>query len=352
MIHSVSVRQRCRGIARRRIRPGNDEGIALLSALLFMIVMSGLAVVLLSVIMAQLVPAATAQKRTQTVNAAEAGLEASLGIIRSIGLPANALGKVFGDITDLPCSVSGKVDGTTAITTYTASVRYYASDPANQSESWLTANKMACSSSTGVPTQPLYAVITSKGDGGGVQGLTAANAGNRSVTATYQFKITNVNIPGGRIFDSTSRYCLEAVTATSGSLVKFVAAANCTVDARQLWSYGIDYQLKLASTVSPTDLGLCITGPVNDGEGDQVVKLAPCKAKTDLARWNQLFGWTGDYSWRGQQKAIITGPSSYCLSPGAADGSDFTGVSMQVRTACQGTFLPAAKVGAGSAGYS
>lgn len=49
------------------------------------------------------------------------------------------------------------------------------------------------------------------------------------------------------------------------------------------------------------------------GAAIEDAQLQACRS--DFTRWNQLWSWTGDYSWVGQNPDIASGPSNYCLSP-------------------------------------
>lgn len=331
----------------RIARRGDDEGgVALLMAILFMVIMAGISTVLVSVVLSQLYPTNLAQKSTKTIYAAQAGLQAALGLIRTA-----TDGGGVGDPTELPCSIGGNVSGTsTDGVSYSATVSYYTLDPTGKDATWLatTPSKVACPvSATGV--QPAYAVIVSQGTATTIPGA-ASTVGNRTLSAIYKFKFAVVNVPGGRIYDYNKNFCLEAVSSAAGSLVSFVAAASCTNDALELWIYDTDYEIKLASTTTGGVAGLCITGPAKDGDSTQNATLQPCKAKTDAARWNQLWSWDGNNAWAGQKVNIASGYSNYYLATGYADGTALAGKSLQVwNGGAKGGFAPTSQVGAGAA---
>lgn len=326
-----------------------ESGVALLSAVFFMILVAGLSIVLLSAILAQATPAFTAQKNTRTVYAAQAGLQSTLGIMRTATAAPDNKGNIFGDVSKLPCTVAGRVNADVDGTSYQVAVSYFVEDPTSSDDAWRQANKIACTNGSGPVTPPLYAYIRSGGLGAAIPGNADATSGDRYLAAIYKFKVSNVNIEGGMVFNADKKVCLEAVTATAGSKILFVKAQTCVGNDRQLWIYATDYTVKLASSVA-AGAPLCITGPVVDGQGTQDALLQPCKAPTDAARWNQLWSWTGDYSWRGQRQDI-SDYSNYCLSPDAANGSDLTTKFLKVRNGCYGTFAPSAAVGAGAASY-
>lgn len=336
-----------------RVEGRNAEGgVALLSAVFFMVLVAGLSVVLLSAILGQATPAYTAQKNTRTVYAAQSGLQTTLALIRSATAAPDASGKIFGDIHKLPCAVSGRVNAGSDGTNYTVQVLYFVDDPTNKTPAWRTSNALACSNSAGLSTDPKFAYLKAGGLGVGVPGNADSTYGDRYLSAVYKFRINNVNIAGGMIFNNDQNYCTEATSATDGATIKFVPKAQCVSSPLQLWSNGPDYQIKLASTATNGAAGLCITGPVAAGQATQNALLRPCKATNDAARWNQLWSWTGDYSWRGSTNPINSSKSNYCMSPGASNGTNLTGLLLKVADGCNGTLAPDSQVGAGAASYS
>ena len=335
-----------------RLAAARDErGVALVTALLFMVMLTGLSVVLLSVILGQVGPSYAAQKATRTIYAAQGGLQAGLGVLRSAAAAPDKTGAVYGSIAKLPCTIAGKVDGVSADLKYEVTFQYFTLNPEAKDDAWLNANDMNCSSTAGVSVQPNYAVITSRGVGAASPGQDAAT-GNRALAAIYKFRVSNVNVPGGRIYDYDVGFCLQAESATLGAEVKYVPASQCNDanEANQLWIYDVDWKIKLAnSTVAPATTPLCITAPSVDPKGvpstgNQNVKLQLCQSPTAPARWNQLWSWVGQNSWLGENQAI-TDTSSWCLGPAAALAN---GVKLQAKSAC-GAFAPTPALGAGAA---
>jgi hypothetical protein len=321
-----------------RVRGDSESGVALLSAILFMIIMAGISVVLLSTVLGQIVPSMLAQRNTKTVYAAQAGMQASLAMLRSAAAPADAAGKVYGDPSKLLCSLTGSTDAQANGLSYQANISYFTTDPTKTTNP----TPLACNS-TGVSGQPTYAKITSQGIAIPVTGVSSTPTGSRYLSAIYTFKVTNVNIPGGLIFDGANNYCLEANKPKSNSTIKFTSKGNCVKanQALQLWIYDTDYEIKLASTTVAGATPLCITGPKNAGDSSQNATLQKCVAK----QWNQLWSWSGSYSWQGQNTDITTGYSSYYLAGSFAEGN-----YLQVNSdGANGTFNPAPAVGPGAA---
>lgn len=344
-----SLAVRLREALLRRIRPADSEsGVALISAMIFMIIMAALSVVLLSTVLAQTVPSVSAQRNTKTIYAAQAGVEASLGMLRSAKAAPDAFGNVYGALSQLKCSLTGQVNGQSDGLSYQAAITYYLDDPSKTASP----AKVPCNAISGLATQPNFAKVVSTGTAAPGAGSGISVNGVRALSAVYAFRVSNVNIPGGRIFNDTSTSCLEAVPGKkggigAGSFIKFSSASACAVtpanDITQLWTYDTDYEIKLSSSLAEGGTPLCITGPTSKKGGTQDATLQNCKLKTDSARWNQLWSWTGDYTWKGQNPDITSGNSNYYLAGPVSS-------RLQVREdSASGTFTPDSAVGAGAA---
>lgn len=348
-----------RKIARLMSPARREEGVALLSAILFMVLMASMSLVLVSVVLSQTVPSSIAQKRTTTIYAAQTGLQSTLALIRAAAAAPDFSGQVYGASSKLPCATTasplvGNVNGQSDGTTFSVVITYWKGNPTNQTSTWLadSANKVSCTQAAG-GTVPAFATIVSQGKSGAVARQSDATVGNRTLSAIYQFKVSNVNIPGGRIYDYNKGYCMHAVSAAIGALVTFTAAASCTDDTLELWNYATDYKIKLASSLAGNSAGLCITGPVSYGQATQNATLQTCKASTDAARWNQLWSWMGSDTWQGQNSTIANGNSNYYLGTGYSAGTVLTGKYLQVLSGgTNGALAPTTQVGAGAAGAS
>jgi hypothetical protein len=347
----------------RRVEQSKDEkGFALLTAISFIVLMAGLTVVLLSVLLGQIAPTYLDQKTTRTVYSAQAGIQATLAIFRSIG---TAPTYVYGDPSKLPCAFTSDTTGSSSDgNTYAVSIQYYSADPSALTGQALTDAQINCSLTAGLTVSPAYAVITAVGGAPAVPGSSNIQHGNRTIVATYKFQVSNVNIPGGKIYDSSQNYCVNAVSNTTvGSAIQFVSKASCTNKATSLWIYGPNYELELADSIANETPsypnGLCMTAPIGvyplgdpQTVATQNVLLEPCQTGvspngTATAGWNQLWQWTGSYSWYVQQSTITNGQSNECLSTGGA--TNLSGVNVTVQNGCNGTFLPDSQVGAGAA---
>lgn len=355
-----------RAIARRIGARADEAGFAILSAIVFMIIMAGIGTVILTVVLAQVVPSYIAQKNTKTVYAAQAGMQASLGILRSVS-KTDVTGKVFGDPSKLPCAVSGGLNPSSSDGLgYSVTIQYYSTDPTGQSDGWLSSNQLPCAAGAGVTTSsssPLkFALLESHGTGPALPGTTDTSAANRSIAAVYAFNYTTENVPGGRVYDynDSNKYCMSAVppagftTAQIGSKIQFLSGAACaasaTNDPLQLWVYDTDYEIKLASTLVGAPLvPLCITGPVGTTD-PQNATLQQCASGT--TRWNQLWSWQGSNTWEGMNSGI-TDLSGWYLSTGKAAQAVLNPTDyLKVTKTTGGGFSPSTAVGAAAAGVA
>lgn len=312
--------------ARRMVRRlhEDDDGAALVLTVLTIVIISGLAMVLLAVLLNQALPAYAAQKRTQSVYAAEAGLQAGLSELRSYTKTVS--GSVYGSLDKLRSKcvektsteaahteISGWVDGDSSATSgtkYTVKTTYYVDDPTGHTEDWLTDNAMTCSTMSAV--QPTYALITSTGSEVQTDGTTST--GSRSMSGIYAFSITNVNkSTGGRIWVMTSKNaCLKAVSTTKGSKIVFASASECektdaASNALMNWVYDSTWHIRLGST--GTDAGnteLCIANP---------------KVEKTTGGWG-WGGWGGTTTWElnGDAKAAVL---EECADDSTLSDADF-----------------------------
>lgn len=349
---------------RQQLRPeSREQGAAMVTALIAIMLTATMSILMLGVITSQVMPTSFLRASSQTIFAAEAGVNAVLGQIRTAEGAAN-FGVIYGDTTLLPCTASGPVDGSGTTLRYEATVQYFTEDPTGRSAAWIAANAVGCVAGSGPVVDPTYALLTSTGVGEDVVGL-SADAGDRVVSAVYEFQVTNNNIPGGLIYNfdadvnKSGKYCLQADNAIAGAFVRYVPAVDCgTDDSRQLWIYSNSYQIKLASTTLPSlyPAGpLCIEGPTTPSAAlPQRVILQQCEPPTAAARWNQLFSWEGGANFRGEL-STITNYSDIVLSTGSASvtsGSYLQAWDQDGDRQEWVSFTPDPRVGAGAAGYN
>lgn len=175
-------------------RAEQESGAALVSAILAILVTATMSILVLGTIVSEVLPTAFLQSGSQTIFAAEAGVHAVLGQIRTAEAPPDVTGTVYGNPDSLPCTASGPVDGSGSVLSYTATIAYFLEDPTSKDATWIAGHKLACTPGSGPVQDPAYALITSVGNGEPVPGLGTATA-DRTVQAVYEFQVTNNNIP-------------------------------------------------------------------------------------------------------------------------------------------------------------
>lgn len=341
---------------RGRLQGDREGGVAMLTAVLLIMVMTALSVLMLGVVTAQVRPTMFADKNGRTIFAAETGLDAALSQMRSSLSPEDLLThKIYGNPAGLPCTVKGKVGAAASTLRFEVTVTYFDENPAGKDAAWRGANKMTCSPTTGVGTAPSFAVLSSQAFDAGVPGM-ATSAGNRAIETVYTFQVTNNNIDGGVIYAFGDKHCLKATGQTSGSKVTYQAAAACRDDdPTVLWTYAPDYKIHL----SVTDLGgpsaaMCLTGNAQTG-GNIEVTLKKCNSETV----NQYFSWIGGAHWTGQKNdnSNYSNPKMCLGAGGTFSDVDLVGKALKygpcgTDNTAVASFDPDPRVGAGPAGKS
>lgn len=327
-----------------------DRGSALLLTVVFTIFAGGVMLVLLSVLLSQMQAIQLAKKNTRTGYSAQAGIQATLSVLRSNTKPVTVAGATtdYGDPTRLPRELNGSVSGAGGTLTYSVAIRYYTEDPTNRSDDWLSARALPWPLSSEPAKQPRFARIESKGGDDGA-GSSVDGVANRTVVALYTFTTSNVNVPGGRINSKDGTRCMRADAAQDGKQIRMAEGALCDDANRALWVYDTDYRIKLASTLGTAQV-LCITGQkwvdtangTNNAQADATLR--PCAQSNNAAWGNQLWSWddqSGKRSWTGQNRQN-TGRSARWL------GLDVDKV-VEKTTAVAEPFEPTPSVGAGAA---
>jgi hypothetical protein len=347
---------------RRRLpRRGDDRGSMAL-AILVIIVGVGLCAVLLPMTLSQMHSTGFTDSRAREVNAAEAGIDVALGMIRSSN---NATGA--GVVASLPCTtdrpLTGTVAGSSSGLSYSVAIGYYTENPLGQSTTWLapyTASNgghgMICASGSGTyypPTKeqvPSYVLITSRG---------IDARGGRTLQSTYFVKTTNANVAGGTVYvfpAGSQNYCMDAGSANPAAGVA-ITLQTCIlpVAQQQAWAYNADLSIQLVSSVtSAYPNGLCLSSPpagTQQKVGDAIT-LQPCAAVPN-APWYQQWSVDNVAHLEGSKpdKSNINGLCINAASQGA-------GVALTLQTCAGGvtdtkqTWVPSPDAGAGMAGAS
>ena len=244
-------------------------------AMLLTLVAVSLSALLMSVGVGQIVATRTTSDRAHALHAAQVGIDVMLGRIRA----AND-GAGNGVTASLPASdLTGSMesDGSER---YRVSVIYYAAD-----------GSVIDVAGTDPPA-PSEAVLKATGvESSGVDPRPGV-AGSRTLQATYRFRTTNENIPGGMIAvngsaTSPGAFCLAA-TSRAPAIGSKITQQLCALGdpyARR-FAYSKELTLRLSGSETVTPRGLCL-----QGAGDptlvtyahalnQQIVLQPCAAVT------------------------------------------------------------------------
>lgn len=242
-----------------RMRSG-DRG-SLPMALLLILVGVALSALLAPVVLNHVTATRSSSERTRALHAAQAGIDVMLGRIRA---STDSAGN--GMVTLLPgpeLTGSAAPGGTER---YWVTVTYYAADGAQVAVVGV-AN----------PPQPAKAVLVARGvESASVDPRVPGAPGTRTLRATYRFRDSNENIPGGRIAVNgdpalgTTR-CVAAGAPSQGSPV--IVRPCASADPNQRFAYTRNLTLQLVGSEQTTPQGLCLRGT-----GGQAITLAPCAA--------------------------------------------------------------------------
>jgi hypothetical protein len=311
-----------------------------------------LSTLLVNTVIQQMTTTNSESARVAALNAAQSGLDVGLAHIRA----AND-GSGNGLLSSLPCgTLTGTLATVTAAThsSYSVSIRYYPTDPQNRTASWLATNTISCLVGGGAFSTPAYALLVSTGTYQPPSGRAAAS---RTLDATYTFKTTDLNIPGGLIHEyraSTSNpdLCWDA---GSGSPIAGTAVQlqTCTTGSvRQTWSYNLNLTVSLVSSKTTSQpLGMCIDAGTPHAVG-KTVYLQPCGTPTTLPQ--QQWSYNDSSNWEGTSNGSTL--DGYCINaqtPSTAGSFLILGSTSNSGCRTSGAkvvFYPEPTVGAGAAG--
>jgi hypothetical protein len=332
-------------------RDYRDDRGSMPIALMITLVGLTLSGMLSTMVVSQIQATRTTGDRVQSIHAAQAGLDLALAKIR------DAYDAVGGNRTMLPCGpLNRTVDPAlpTDSARFEVTIGYYRVDPSGYQNNLaaIASSKIACTA--GTASVPAYALIQSRGTGGGDRNhdaITDADAGPwRTLYATYTFSTKDENLPGGTIDLAGSAYCLGSPVANpvAGTPVRIT---GCTPGTANTFIYPKNLTLVLSRTrTGALPRGLCVTaGSQTDGAA---VTFQPCAAVTDpQQQWEH---YTGPFSYMGTADGKTR--SLFCLNVEPA-GALNASVVMRGGTSCDdGThssnksFFPNSLVGPGAAG--
>jgi Ricin-type beta-trefoil lectin domain len=347
-------------IARLLRRMRRDDRGSLAMAMVIAIVAAGLGAVLLPMTITQINATSFDHSRVLELDAAEAGVDVALGLVRSSVSTSGA-----GIVSALPCTTTSPVTGTVAGSTgglsYSVTLGYYTQDPIGHTAAWQHVYAagnggmgMICASGSGTffpPTHeqvPSYVLVTSTG---------RDSRGSRTLKNTYVVQTSNANVAGGTVYlfpSGSTNYCMDAGSArpVAGVAVKL---QQCVTPAtqQQAWSYNSDLSVQLVSSVtSAYPNGLCLSTPtaLSPQVAGTAISLLPC-SPIGGAPWYQKWSVDNNAHLEGA-KPDSSDINGLCINA-ASQGA---GVALKLATCAGGvtdakqTWVPSPDVGAGMAG--
>ena len=341
-----------------RFNPGDERGSL---AMLLMVTVVGLALsgMLIPIVVGQDRGTLFDKTRVHALDAAQAGIDVSLGRIRAAIDPSTGI----GDSAKLPCGpVSGKVNGTGP--SYTVTIDYFTIDPTQNPS----APRMTCAEHYGtyyagppVAFTPSFARLTSVGtDGTAVNGASKG----RTLISTYVLKTSNTNIAGGviRIYPASSdadldQLCIDAGddNPAAGTVVTMQVCSTTTPPiADQVFIYRSDLTIQQLSSITTTyPNGLCLDTAAPPTAGN-TVKLNACSPLNSPPYTQQ---WSFN-DWGAYQTGLpnskndgVLGPPNLCMNV----ASQTEGLQVNLATCVNSTtsatqaWIPQPSVGAGAA---
>ena len=330
-------------------------------AVLMMVVLVGL------MLSALLVPMIITQDRTtrfdttrvQALDAAQSGIDVTLGLIR-----AGVTGGI-GDAGKLPCGTQSGLVNSSGIAAYSVVVEYFTFDPIKAlvpttsppgPEPYPSPNAMRCIPGfgtydflTGVTT-PGYARFTSTGTvGASVNGSTIG----RTLTSTYVFRTSNVNILGGPVqVNGSASLCMDvgSATAPAGTAVLLQpCSASAPPIPQQVFSYRTDLTLQLVSSITQANpQGLCLNSAHTPAASGDAVQLSQCGPLGSPASYTQQWSYNDNGQYQAAQSNSSTTGSlpDLCMTAGVQTAGQPISLS-----GCGGAvgWIPSPSIGPGAA---
>lgn len=285
--------------------------------------------------------------RVQALDAAQSGIDVALGAIRSSTTGA------IGVSSKLPCATQTGVVNSNGPAAYSVVVEYFTFDPVG--EPYPSANAMKCVGGYGTfdpltsKTTPGFARFTATGTvGAAMNGSTAG----RTITATYTFRTSNVNILGGVVQISGSSLCIDAGSSTpvAGAAVTLQPCSTTSPPiAQQVFSYRTDLTLQLTSSITASNLaGLCLNSAATPAAAGNAVQLSQCGPLGVPSPYTQQWSYNdnGQYQAAQEDSARTGSLASLCMTV----ATQSVGQPVNVNT-CGGAanWIPSTSVGPGAA---
>ena len=336
--------------------PGDDSG-NMPMAMLLTVVGVVLSTVLATIVTTQTGNTRRAIRSQHALDAAQGGLDVAVGHIRAASRNNDITGNDnTGVLSALPCSgesvaqqklapasripaFAGTI-GTGGVADYKVYISYTRTRGGEPIE---------CRNPGGAAKTPAFAELVSIG-------TDLSSDHRRTLKATYTFRTTNKNIPGGLIHvyktESSQDLCFDA---GSGSPIAgtVLTVQPCSAGSdQQTWAYNTDLTIGLVSSITDSmPLGLCLdAGPVPHTTAGVSVVLQPCGATT---KPQQQWGFNDQANLEGTSDGVNL--DGYCFNVQVPDVAGSAIVLNTGSGSCGGsynivrTFSPEAAVGAGAA---
>lgn len=317
------------------------------------VILSG---VLASIVTVQAGNSRRAIRSQHALDAAQAGLDVAVGHIRAAS-KAGAVGEDrIGVLNGLPCSgesvAQQKLAPALRTAAFTGSVgvggvadyKVYISYTRTRG-----GEPIECRNPGGPAKAAAFAELVAIG-------TDLSSDHQRTLKATYNFRTTNKNIPGGliRVFrTATSKdLCLDAGSDVPNASTPLTVQPCSPGSAQQTFAYHPDLTIGLVTSVTDEmPLGMCLdAGPVPHSTPGTAVTFQPCGATT---KPGQQWGFNDNANFEGTSDGV--GLDGYCFNVQVPDAIGSAVVLNTGGPSCGGpydnkrTFSPEAAVGAGAA---
>lgn len=281
-----------------RSRARDSDAGSLPMALLVVLVSMSLTAALVPTVVSQIKDTRTVTDRTVALDAAQAGLDATLAQLRSAvsTVTINGVTSVVGTVSSLPpCLLNGLTD--VGGLRFAVKLQYYGYPSGYSGD---TPIALACPA-TDVPT---YAILTSTGAGSTATAATEGASGTRTLEARYTFLTSDENISGGPIMlGDSGTLCLDAGDDPQAGDTVMIATCVDGGTSSQRWVYNDSLNIKLGIAIGGAT-GLCLDASTKGAE----VKLAACAGLVARQEW----GLTSSSTLRGSLNG--TSANGYCLN--------------------------------------
>ena len=258
---------------RIRVRRGRaDERGSMPMALLVTLVGMALTATLVPVVISQIASTRVVSARTESLDAAQAGIDAGLAQVR-----AAVSAPLKGRLEDLPpCNVP--LTGGQGDQKYSVTIAYI---PLPDNPDDTTPQAPVCPPSD----VPATAVLTATGAAAG------NSAQTRTLKATYTFLTNNENITGGAIVlasPTTNQLCMDGGADSSPAVGTPVKMQLCKAggSSDQRFAYTTDLNIKLVGSETTSTLaGMCLDAPTPHANGGAVT-FQTCLGRTARQQWS------------------------------------------------------------------